>query len=655
MESASGSFYGRNRQFCLILLAVLFLFPFLYTVCESVLPPKKALLLEQTPWFAAPQPKAVPDGVLEQAREFPILERRRIAYLPPDFNGGQHFPVDFVLDMYRVRLPSGQEVWCSPDLVFHQGQTQIYTFGQYRFLPALFSALLGLLLILFFRRGLFREIFGREKRDGEDRELFLFLILFLLFLKQFLLSLYLSAGECVQARLIDESCYLKIGYELFHTVTGKWNYPVGYPLLIAGVMAVTGGSFAGIQQASEWISVFNGFLLFPAVYALLGVILYRFTLSLRRTFLILLALILIPFFVFPCENFTANDYTQWIDIPLLTISYKSYYIRMWTSLNALSDPSSVFFVLLCIFLALFRGKGIRNLLLISALFGFSCLVRLNNIFFAPLLAYLFLMANRETYRESKKTFFRDIFSCAFVFLLVFSPQFFVNYRDFSSIWIFPYVLHEAANAGFEIGSLLGGGMKYYTSCNQLLFSFGCASLFFMKKGFFRTVLILWIVPLVLFFSGYVCFSANPVRFILPSLLGLGCAAGCCQDVLEEEWGKREWGSFFFLLFCTIASFNPYVHEFLEGFFPGKKLFGAFTLWCVIKGLILFVPLLLVLYFFTRTRKKTFLYFGTVLFFLMLPGEALWFVLPVLLVMGAADFARGIFGIFSQRSQEDFSR
>ena len=563
--------------------------------------------------------------------------------------------MDFVLDLYRVRLPSGEEVWCSPDLVFHQGKTQIYTFGQYRFLPALFSSLLGLLLILFFRRGLFREIFDGQKQSGRERELFLFLILFLLFLKQFLLSLYLSAGECVQARLIDESCYLKIGYELFHTVTGKWNYPVGYPLLIAPFMAMTGGSVSGIQQASEWISVFNGFHLFPAAYALLGAVLYRFSASLRRTFLILLSLILIPFFVFPCENFVSNDYTQWIDIPLLSISYKSYYIRMWTSLNALSDPSSVLFVILCIFLSLFRGRGLKHLLLISALFGFACLIRLNNVFSSPLLAYLFLMANRETYRESKKMLFRDVFSCAFVFLLVFSPQFFVNHRDFSSIWIFPYVLHEAANEGFEIRSLLGGGMKYYTSCNHLLFAAGCASLFFMKKGFCRTALILWIVPLVLFFSGYVCFSANPVRFILPSLLGLGCAAGCCRTVSEEEWGKREWKSFFFLLFCTVASFNPYVHEFLEGFFPGQKLFGAYTFWCIVKGLILLVPLILVLYFAVRTKKRTFLYFGTVLLFLMLPGEALWFVLPVLLVMGAADFLREFFGLFSKRSQEDFSR
>ena len=35
---------------------------------------------------------------------------------------------------------------------------------------------------------------------------------------------------------------------------------------------------------------------------------------------------------------------------------------------------------------------------------------------------------------------------------------------------------------------------------------------------------------------------------------------------------------FFLLFCTVASFNHYVHEFLEGFFPGQKLFGAYTFW-----------------------------------------------------------------------------
>ena len=152
--------------------------------------------------------------------------------------------------------------------------------------------------------------------------------------------------------------------------------------------------------------------------------------------------------------------------------------------------------------------------------------------------------------------------CLAAFLIVFLIQFLVNLRDFSSPFIWPYALHDTASQGFQLKTLLSGGMTYFVKCNLLLFSFGIAAMIFMKERKLRILFILWTLPLTLFFSGYVCFAASPIRFILPALFGLAAAIGC-GEFWNVTWNRRTLAGAAGLLLLMILAYNPYFHVFIS--------------------------------------------------------------------------------------------
>ena len=105
-------------------------------------------------------------------------------------------------------------------------------------------------------------------------------------------------------------------------------------------------------------------------------------------------------------------------------------------------------------------------------------------------------------------------------------------------------------------------MTYFVKCNLLLFSFGIAAMIFMKERKLRILFILWTLPLTLFFSGYVCFAASPIRFILPALFGLAAAIGC-GEFWNVTWNRRTLSGAAGLLLLMILAYNPYFHVFIS--------------------------------------------------------------------------------------------
>ena len=131
----------------------------------------------------------------------------------------------------------------------------------------------------------------------------------------------------------------------------------------------------------------------------------------RRTFWLLCVFLAIPFVIHPYENFPNQHFSIWIDLPVPLLSYQSYYTQIWTGWNALSDPASTFFVMLCVLLGIFRANGIPRMILISGLFAFACLIRINNIFFAKTFVPI-----------PNKEFINNTFSCLFCRLFSFHSQ-----------------------------------------------------------------------------------------------------------------------------------------------------------------------------------------------------------------------------------------
>lgn len=544
----------------LILASLLFLAPLFLGPLYETFRNRNVYLLDETPCFDGASPDAGQLGMTEKPASYRVLEWKRVPYLPREFNNGHWFPAEYVLNFYRIRMEDGKEVWASPDLLVIDGKTEVFTFTQERHLPVAVSSLLGLLLTFVFGSRILRKPFAHGGRGSAGG--FVLTMYLIVFLKQFFLAAWLYLGNSVQIRLTDERAYFRIACELFHGTTEAWNYTVGYPLLISPVLSLTGISEAGMQKAGELLSACNGYVIMPLCTVMLGIILYHFSASLRRTFYILCGLSLIPFVIFPYENFPRNFFFIWIDLPSLFLSYKTYYTLIWSGCNALSDPASNFFILLCILLGIFRARGTWRMMFLSAVFAFACLIRINNIFFAPLIAFLFWESNKDIFQEKRFTVFWDAVFCLAAFLIVFLIQFLVNLRDFSSPFIWPYALHDTASQGFQLKTLLSGGMTYFVKCNLLLFSFGIAAMIFMKEKKSRILFILWTFPLTLFFSGYVCFAASPIRFILPALFGFAAAIGC-GEFWNVTWNRRTLAGAAGLLLLMILAYNPYFHVFIS--------------------------------------------------------------------------------------------
>ncbi len=624
----------------LILASLLFLAPLFLEPVYETFRNRNVYLLDGTPCFDGAFPEAGQICMTDKPASYRVLEWKRVPYLPRDFNNGHWFPAEYVLTFYRIQLEDGKEVWASPDLLVIDGRTEIFTFTQERHLPAAVSALLGLLLTFLFGSRILREPFAHGGRGSAGG--FALVMCLVVFLKQFFLAAWSFFGTSVQIRLTDERAYFRIAYELFHGATEAWNYTVGYPLLVSPVLSVTGISEEGMQKAGELLSACNGYVVMPLCTVMLGIILYHFSASLRRTFYILCGLSLIPFVVFPYENFPLSLFSIWIDLPALFLSYKTYYTLIGSGCNALSDPASNFFVLLCILLGIFRARGTWRMMFLSAIFAFACLIRINNIFFAPLLAFLFWEGNKDVFREKRFAVFRDAACCLAAFLIVFLIQFLVNLRDFSSPFIWPYVLHDTASQGFQLKALLEGGMTYFVKCNLLLFSFGIAAILFMKEARLRILFIFWTLPLSLFFSGYVCFAASPIRFILPVLFGLAAAIGC-GEFWNAARNRRALTGAAGLLLLMILAYNPYFHVFISARLYHSISGGAhLDAWFVIRMAALGISLAAVLF---AVRRKISVPAGCWIaafsLFFIGSGELLWGLSLLLLIYGVWLFCKDV--------------
>lgn len=222
----------------------------------------------------------------------------------------------------------------------------------------------------------------------------------------------------------------------------------------------------------------------------------------------------------------------------------------------MSDTISAFLIILCLVLCLYFKKT-GTIFIVSGIFAFSCLVRINNIFFAPLMAYLFWRILEDT----KKTSFYDVFKqgliSIFIFLLIFTPQLIFNKLMHGGFFTFPYIMHpNRAAEGFAMNHVIQG-INYLVSCNYIFFAPCSVFLLFMKRSVAKNILVLWSIPLVIFFTGYPCLETNPVRFILPVYGALIAICLLADQGIEK---LREKLIFFGILAINLLCCSP-IHRF----------------------------------------------------------------------------------------------
>lgn len=285
----------------------------------------------------------------------------------------------------------------------------------------------------------------------------------------------------------DEHGHFKMARDILSgTFADHWLFTVGNALWqMPFMVAVKAETYLDICRP---LSLFNALVTAPAALVLLWLIVERIS----------------PSRVFKCVFAVPpiNPGSAWLYDMINAIGY-----------NGQSDMPSTAVALLCIFLGLRLRAGLWQFALVSALFGFDCLLRISNIFLVPLIAAILcwrLLDERAAWRRVLGL----LAVGAAVFLVVFAVQFAANIVQFSNPLTFPYVLHQDDSAKGFVLSLVPRGVEFLIGCNYPYVCLAAAALPFAAVGRQRGIVCLWGIPLLLFFCGYPVVSAAPIRFIL---------------------------------------------------------------------------------------------------------------------------------------------
>lgn len=236
-------------------------------------------------------------------------------------------------------------------------------------------------------------------------------------------------------------------------------------------------------------------------------------------------------------------------------------------------------------------------------------------------------------------------------MLVFSWQLAVNFRQFGSIFIWPYSLHYGADKGFELSMFLNGGLHFLIQTNLMYMTAGVTGMFFQRKHDTRNIFVLWAFPLIIFFCGYVCVAASPIRFILPAY-GALIGAFVCMDI----WRDYDRKTLAFIIIVIALNYllvaPPFKYLLFNYPLQPLNLGRSFEGFYIQAFLHIAVPLLSIISSaFLLWKKKELLIFITVFFLIYYSGSSpvIFLLMIVMLFITALSVLRQIYCFFFRRN------
>lgn len=335
--------------------------------------------------------------------------------------------------------------------------------------------------------------------------------LLIVLLRWTFLQIALAASHNVVTIAFDELGYFQVAGDLLQGhFSGPWKYLFGQGLLyVPFVWALQAKRYYDIAVI---FSCFSAFVVMPACLLLLYGIIRRLGGSTKQAFLAGIGWSLLPFVYHYFPFWNEHVFKSFFAFPRFSFCFRFYALLIATGFNGMSDPWGTCLVYLCTYLSLRLPGRLRDLCLISALFGLACLIRLASIFYAPVIAYLFWTSLRKRNADWRSVR-HALVLCFLTFSGVFLPQFCINWLHFGSIWIFPYILHNGAHDGFE-WNFFRDGLQFLVRCNYAIWALAIPCLFAQKNRHLRTTLVLWAVPSILYFFGYNHTFCDAVRYLL---------------------------------------------------------------------------------------------------------------------------------------------
>jgi len=416
----------------------------------------------------------------------------------------------------QVVLPDG-DYWTLKDIeVKIDPSTRVASFSFQPDLPVMLAGILGfaaamVLLLIYFRTP-----------DLRSRP---WLPILSILLIQYGLVLYIVGKSAnVMLNPVDDVSYYNIAKQLSQLdFSGKWNYTIGLSLFYIPFVWLSGG--ADFPSVHVPLVLFNSLVAMPLLLCMAYLILRKLASDKTALWTLLLWFVMIVFYhhrYYHSGPDTALDtyiMKSLPEIPTLGFTFPMYELYVLLGYNAVSDTLSCALIFSCLAFTLYMKKNWFCVTLFGALFGLACLVRLNNILFAPLLAFALYLRLKDDLK-SVRDWLCFLIAGSVPFLLVISCQLVINRIQLGSFWTTPYSLHRYENAskGF-LFSMLPFGIPFLGITNHAYLVVGGLSLFFVRNRMVRVMLTLWTVPLVLFFYGYPVIFTNATRFLLPVYSG----------------------------------------------------------------------------------------------------------------------------------------
>lgn len=405
-------------------------------------------------------------------------------------------------------------------------------------LTVICAAAIGVLLIGYLRR---RKPLPDRPPLNSRQEALIFIALIVL-VRLLLLSDTLLTWQNVFAAAADENGYFETAADMAAgEFSGPWSFTIGTGLLYLPFLFATGAEC--YYDIAIPFSYFSGYVLAPGALVLGFLILRRLGLSNLKAALPMLAWAAWPFFHFHVELWNQGVF-QSIFATSGGSAWFFYGTLINAGFNAMSDTPSLCAVLGSIALALYMPPKRRFVLLLGFLFGFSCLLRINNIFFAPLLAWIAAGKFPDALRHPKQLGLLVPLAAA-GFFAAFGIQLWINFHQFGNPMTFGYVLHYPDLAdglrpvnGFTLRTFLEGrNIRFLAGANHAAWTLGITGMLLLRNAKLRSTFALWSVPVIWFFFGYSHTFCDARRFVFgafPAMLAAFAALECWDEISRRE-------------------------------------------------------------------------------------------------------------------------
>ncbi len=509
-----------------LMFANIFLaFLFSLSAAETILVPENSLLFKEDKASKKWRIKATAE------RNFygEVIKKEKI-FLP------QGKEIGIAVDAYHLKIPGTDGLCYFSEVIFKKAEDGIFKPHVDKIDSLMFLGTFLFVLGLAAMAGYF-HLHSEKKKYLLPAALVLFFWGYALW--------YIGFVSNSLTRPTDDIVYFDIAKKILagDFTSMKFRYTVGFPIFCIPFVLLF-----HLENYLEFILAFMNFqtfILIPGLILLLYAVFHKkLGFSCLQSFSILFLWLILIVFYLPMTG-TVTQTSEYI--PELYQSNANFslpeqytfflFVQLtWLGRNAMSDYTAVFLLMVLLYAAMQKSRSLIRFFLLSMGFGILCLVRVNYIFFAPLLAFVFYDSFSDLWQKKRNYLYAALCGMA-GFMIVFGWQFVLNKIQFGSPLIGPYSLHKyGPDRGFGF-NVIPYGFKFLFQANYIYMILGISSLFFIPERKNRVLLTLWIFPMLLFFFGYPGIFNSPTRFIFalyPPLL----AAIVMNPIWKAPWNIR---------------------------------------------------------------------------------------------------------------------